>query len=194
MGKSNGIRSMTVEIPYQYPDTLSDSFRVYLCKSSTGEWLKTILLVARGDANPINYFFDTYEGLMEFLTDEEIDPAEINVYLDMMELMGTNAEFLFHWDISNIKKPIRKQFEAVKLDTLSEVDLKVLENYYADKWSIFTESCLTNSQKVELLANALADSIYDEETVELLESTISHKLLEAVEKGSKINRLANIIK
>lgn len=194
MYKSTKVRSMTVEISYPNPDTISDSFRVYLCKSTKGKWLSTILLVSRGDANPINYFSDTYSGLAEFLSDEGLDITELTIYVDLMEYYGLNSQFLYRWDIKNITKPIRSQIETVNPSQLSEIDKLVLDSYYSNKWSIFTESCLTNEDKVHLLANALANTVYDDYEVESVQSSIGFELDEAVRRGTRINRIHEYLK
>jgi hypothetical protein len=91
-------------------------------------------------------------------------------------------------------EPIQSQIEIVTSSSLSDTDRKVLESYYSNKWSVFTESCLTNDDKVQLIASALFNSVYDDYAMESVHNLIRYKLDEAIKSGLRINRMFDNLK
>jgi deoxyadenosine/deoxycytidine kinase len=76
---------------------------------------------------------------------------------------------------------LHSSVEQVTAQDLHDVDVAVLSQYYEDKWSIFTQSLLTNHEKAELLAQNLAGSIFDEHIFEDIQAEIKYKLSKTIQ-------------
>ncbi|VFU18407.1 hypothetical protein SCFA_440003 [anaerobic digester metagenome] len=66
-------------------------------------------------------------------------------------------------------------------EVLPELDAAIFSQYYEDKWSIFTQSLLTNHEKAELFAQNLAESIFDEHILEDMQAEIKYKLSKTIQ-------------
>lgn len=185
-----GIRTLTVDIrlPNSFTST-DDSFRVFLSNGSNGKWLPIILIVSRGITNPLDYAEDTYQIIEELIIGQELEISKCSIYVDLMECLGIRSNYLFSWSVDKEKGGFASNIAPVSTHELTEFEVEVLRNYYEDRWSLFTESGLTNEEKAEMVANALADSIYDEKSVEGVQLAIRFKLLEVIRNGINLSSI-----
>jgi hypothetical protein len=182
--KSN-LRSLTANITCVSPDTLSNTFRVHLTKKDKSTWYPVILVISRGDFNPLEYFSVAYNELTQFTLDFNLKIEECSIYVDLMEYVGVFQPFLFRWEISHVdnNNVIKNEIKDVDLTKVPEDHLDIIKCYYKDRWSAFNESCLTSEEKAQLIANILSNSIFDDFSAEQMQSDFKYRLLEALQNG-----------
>ncbi|MCL4439691.1 MAG: hypothetical protein M1609_03590 [Firmicutes bacterium] len=183
MKNSKRIRTMTVdiELPDSYPVT--GSFRVFLCAGQDAKWLPIVMIISRGSTNPLEYAIDTYKEVEIFVRQQGLEISNCKIYLDLMECLGIRNNYLYRWDVGKGPGGFYSQVKPINLKELFDEEIHVFRSYYEDRWSLFTESMLTNEEKAEIVASALADSIYDENSAEGVQIAIRYKLLDIIRSG-----------
>lgn len=158
-----------------------DGFRVFFCTEEHNDQLVPVVLISsRGRSNLLhNYglFLDRLNGI---LAKYAISKNECTFYLDLTEYIGLSKPNLFRWSLG---KSIASALEPIDVSQLNGDDFKVIRLYYEDRWSLFTESLLTNDEKMDLIALALANSVFDEYGADDIHSILKYKLLRAVREG-----------
>jgi hypothetical protein len=168
------IHTLLVNVPHnQY------YFRVLIGKENS-QWVPAVFVISRGESNPLHYCDSVYHLLTEFLRDYNIDVDKCRLYLDLTEYLGL-IPHLFKWNMRTKGNKLHSSVEQVTVQDLHDVDVAVLSQYYEDKWSIFTQSLLTNHEKAELLAQNLAGSIFDEHIFEDIQAEIKYKLSKTIQ-------------
>lgn len=177
------VRSITANIVYNTTDYDTDSFRVFLKSKPNGKWHNLILIISRGDTNPLENYSLTLEGVSEFIEEQGLDINSCKIYLDLMEYLGIRSDYLFKWDINDNYNNDFSKIQPIKFNSLSKHDQDIIKSYYEDRWSVLTESLLTNEEKAELVANAFTTSVYDENSAMGVQLSFKYKLLNAIRTG-----------
>lgn len=184
MNISSSIRSITADIHCFRTNTISDSFKVHIAKSyNNDKWIPVLLIVSKGDLNPVDYFNSTYFGLNELTKEFGINLVECKVYIDLMDYLGVFQPFLFRWVITGENETAAYELLDCSISDLPDTDKQALKSYYRSQWSSFTESCLTTEDKIQLISNILSGSIFDNQSVEELQNDFRYKLLHTLNNG-----------
>lgn len=178
------VQTVTANIPLA---NYSGFFRVSLMSSTDG-WLPQVLIVARGEINPLDHCAEVYEKLGVFLKVYGLELDKCQVYLDLMEYLGIREPFLFKWELKK-NGCLKSQVETVNFSDLPLDALNLIKNYYSDKWSLFKESLLTNEEKVAVLGDILSTSVYDEADAENTSLSIKFRILEAMRLRSSLDSI-----
>lgn len=178
--ENNSIKSFTVEVSLKNTNTISDSFKIHLTRNDKG-WVPTVLIVSKGDLNPLDFFSLTFSETKKMLHSFNLDIDSCEIYIDLMECLGIYNPYIFKWETSGKDSLLENHLLEVDLVELPEEDLNTLENYYKDRWSALTSSCLTTEEKIELIVNALSPLVFDKSTVDHLQLSFREKLFEVVE-------------
>lgn len=183
--KMNSGDIKSIQATLTIKNSSANSFRIFFSKDSSG-WLPIILIVSKGDFNVLDYFEEVFDSVSDFLKSFNLDINECKIYLDLMEYLGIRASYLFKWEPKK-SNSISANLVPVQIFQLDLTDLEVIKLYYNDKLSIFTDSLLSNEEKAELIASVLSSSVFDEVSVDGVQTSIKFKLLDAIKKGSSFN-------
>lgn len=179
------IKSFTAEVSLKNTNTISDSFKIHLT-SNQGRWNPVILIISKGDLNPLDFFSQTIRETKSLLGSFGIEINACTIYIDLMECLGIYNPYIFRWIISQKGDYFENQLEEIEFDDVTLEDRNVLDSYFKDRWSVLTSSCLTTEEKIELIANAFSSSIYDTSTADYVQSSFKEKLNEVIEHGSAL--------
>lgn len=150
------------------------SFRVLLVQDpkSVGSWMTNVLVISRGALNPLDFAHESWEALDYFLEKQGLAIDSCQVFLELMEYLGIRTNSLFRWTKDNV------------VPTMPEDVQLLVDAYYGDKWSLLTESLLTNEEKVDLVVARLAKSVYDDAAITGLETSIAFGLRDQAKRFS----------
>lgn len=174
-----------IQANFTIKNSSANTFRVFLSKDNSG-WLPIILIVTKGDFNILDFFEEVFSSTSEFLKNLNLDINECKVYIDLMEYLGIRTPYLFKWEPKK-NNMISANLVPIQFFQLDVADLDVIKSYYNDKLSIFTDSLLTNEEKAELIASVLSSSIFDEISIDGVQTSIKFKLLDAIKNGNSLN-------
>ncbi|HYE69778.1 MAG TPA: hypothetical protein VEA58_14270, partial [Anaerovoracaceae bacterium] len=121
--------------------------------------------------------------LQKFACDFNLNIYECAIYIDLMEYYGIFQPFLFEWNFTRVKNQITNKVKQVILNELPSQHKDMLKGYYKSRWSIFSESCMTTDDKLELFTSILRESVYDGTHADHIYHSFKNRLLYAIQGG-----------
>lgn len=158
---------MTNSIAYsQISAPISVTTNVALLEGASAKvtvWLtppRIVLISAVGPANPTYYPGEIYSALMKISALVGFPFRKDEVFLDLMHILGINAQYLYRWRLGS--DSFTDSIEPVSFESLRPEVSSLLKSHLAERFGTLKAPGLTNDQKVDIVAGAIADVGLDE--------------------------------